>query len=463
MIVDIIKRTALIDVHLGPRGQTGLQGNQGQSGLKGDTGNQGQSGTNATPITNITDDGSGNLTIDTAESSYGPFALKGPVGNDGSEGPQGNDGNNATPITSITDDGSGNLTIDTAESSYGPFALKGPAGNDGSNGNDGAQGPQGEPGTTSWNGITDKPATFAPSAHTHSAADIVSGTLDTARLPATITGLTSVTSTTFVGELTGTASGNLASIGGTLTGALINSRNGAASAPVVSLTGTTFTGGTATTTKPTFLVEPTGTTSTGWSTAGTLIGANAATGFTGRLIDCQLAGVSKFSVSSAGVTSSALGFLGASSGATNPAFGSALNTDFGIYFESSRMMIRESTTPIGAFGDLASGIGLIMTGTKAIGWSSTTPDGSYALQLQYAGSNTLQMGINAASGANQTIKACNGTAGSGADLILSGGTGTTTNGNVRFGTHLAWAAEVISGYITIKDESGTLRKIAVIS
>ena len=37
----------------------------------------------------------------------------------------------------------------------------------------------------------------------------LTGTIDTARLPATITGLTSVTSTTFVGALTGTASGNL--------------------------------------------------------------------------------------------------------------------------------------------------------------------------------------------------------------------------------------------------------------
>ena len=41
----------------------------------------------------------------------------------------------------------------------------------------------------------------------------LTGTIDTARLPGTITGLTSVTSTTFVGALTGTASGNLVSGG----------------------------------------------------------------------------------------------------------------------------------------------------------------------------------------------------------------------------------------------------------
>jgi hypothetical protein len=73
--------------------------------------------------------------------------------------------------------------------------------------------------------------------------------------------------------------------------------NGAASAPPVAITGTIYTGGTATTTKPQLLIEPTGTTSTGWSTAGTLIGANAASGFTGNLIDLQVAGAWKFRVS----------------------------------------------------------------------------------------------------------------------------------------------------------------------
>lgn len=72
--------------------------------------------------------------------------------------------------------------------------------------------------------------------------------------------------------------------------------NGAASTPVVSLTGTWFSGGTSTTTKPILLIEPTSTTSTGWSTLGTGLGINAPVGFTGNLIDAQLAGVSKFKV-----------------------------------------------------------------------------------------------------------------------------------------------------------------------
>ena len=58
----------------------------------------------------------------------------------------------------------------------------------------------------------------------------------------------------------------------TLTGRFISSLNGAASAPPGTFTGTWFTGGTATTTKPQVLIEPTGTTSTAWSTSGTGLG-----------------------------------------------------------------------------------------------------------------------------------------------------------------------------------------------
>ena len=63
----------------------------------------------------------------------------------------------------------------------------------------------------------------------------------------------------------------------------IQSTNSAASAPATVLTGTWFTGGTTTTTKPHFLIEPAGTTSTAWSTAGTGLGVNAPSGFSGDL------------------------------------------------------------------------------------------------------------------------------------------------------------------------------------
>jgi len=72
---------------------------------------------------------------------------------------------------------------------------------------------------------------------------------------------------------------------------------GAASTPPVSFTGSWFTGGTSTTTKPQLLIEPTGTTSTAWSTSGTGLGVNAASGFSGLLVDLQLNGTSEWSLS----------------------------------------------------------------------------------------------------------------------------------------------------------------------
>jgi hypothetical protein len=92
----------------------------------------------------------------------------------------------------------------------------------------------------------------------------------------------------------------------TLTGRFIGSLNGALSATGIAgvpaaLTGTWIaTGGTATTTKPQFLIEPAGTTSTAWSTAGTGLGINATSGFTGRLLDLQVNGTSRVIADGAG-------------------------------------------------------------------------------------------------------------------------------------------------------------------
>lgn len=84
------------------------------------------------------------------------------------------------------------------------------------------------------------------------------------------------------------------------TGQQNNSSSGAASTPASTWTGSVFTGGSTTTTKPLVLLEPTGATSTGWNTAGTFLGVNAASGFTGYLADFQLNGVTAASISGAG-------------------------------------------------------------------------------------------------------------------------------------------------------------------
>jgi hypothetical protein len=92
------------------------------------------------------------------------------------------------------------------------------------------------------------------------------------------------------------SSGNI-----TLTGRFISSLNGALSATGIAgvpaaVTGTWITGGTATTTKPLVLIEPTGATSTAWSTSGTGLGVNAASGFAGNLLDLQVNGTRSLSV-----------------------------------------------------------------------------------------------------------------------------------------------------------------------
>ncbi len=121
----------------------------------------------------------------------------------------------------------------------------------------------------------------------------------------TATGLTfnpstnTLATTTFSGALTGHASLDLALTGGAITGAVTDSYAGLASAPALTLSGAPFTGGTATTTKPQLNVDSG--TSTGWSTSGTVIGANAPSGFTGNLLDAQLDGATKAAIDSTGL------------------------------------------------------------------------------------------------------------------------------------------------------------------
>jgi hypothetical protein len=99
----------------------------------------------------------------------------------------------------------------------------------------------------------------------------------------------------------------------TTSGRFINSYNATASAPAKAFTGTWFTGGTATTTKPQVLIEPSGATSTAWSTSGTGLGVNAASGFTGNLLDLQVNGTSKASLNSNGALTAAATFFSSNS------------------------------------------------------------------------------------------------------------------------------------------------------
>ncbi len=104
-------------------------------------------------------------------------------------------------------------------------------------------------------------------------------------------------------ELIDSAGGQTINGALTATGQIRSSANSAASTPASYLTGTWFSGGTSTTTKPHFLIEPTGTTSTLWNPNGTGIGVNAATGFLGSLIETKINNTTVFNVSYQGVVS----------------------------------------------------------------------------------------------------------------------------------------------------------------
>ncbi|MBV9303667.1 MAG: hypothetical protein JOY62_03435 [Acidobacteriaceae bacterium] len=73
-----------------------------------------------------------------------------------------------------------------------------------------------------------------------------------------------------------------------------------ASKPGLLLSGSWFTGGTASTNLPELLIQPAGATSNNWSSSGTALGINASSTFKGYFIVTQLNGANRFYVSSGG-------------------------------------------------------------------------------------------------------------------------------------------------------------------
>lgn len=139
--------------------------------------------------------------------------------------------------------------------------------------------------------------------------------------------------------------------------------NGAVSAPAFSLTGIPFTGGTATTTKPLFLLEPSGTTSTGWSTSGTMFGVNAPSGFTGNVFDFQITGLSGIRgfINSAGNSTIYLGQRGAYISTVADYYLSIQN-----YFGNVVTQDSSGTTSLGVSG-------AVSVGNATIGFYGVTP------------------------------------------------------------------------------------------
>jgi hypothetical protein len=148
----------------------------------------------------------------------------------------------------------------------------------------------------------------------------------------------------------------------TFTAAQIVTVAAAVSTSGIKVDGTWSTAGTTTTDKPSLLIEPAGTTSTGWDTNGTGLGVNAATGFTGQLLDLQLAGATKFKVSSAGSVMLP--------NTNQPMIGTADGTN--IYYHSTGILFQLVGTN---FAKFVPGNGLNM-GTNYFGGSSSVFDGT---------------------------------------------------------------------------------------
>lgn len=184
--------------------------------------------------------------------------------------------------------------------------------------------------------------------------------------------------------------------------------NGAASTPAESLTGTWFTGGTSTTTKPQLLVEPTGTTSTEWSTSGTAIGVNAASGFAGNLIDCKLVGSSKFKVDSSG-----------------------------SIFPTNKVVVGSGGISF-TFGGLE-GYGSISIGSGKL---SVTPQGGGSIELT---TSTSIIGNLSLSTVGKFIQYKSGTGQRAGNATLVGGTVTVTNTSVTANTVITLSPKTAGG------------------
>ncbi len=124
----------------------------------------------------------GETQIDVAVSGgVGPTGTAGPQGPQGPSGPQGPQGA-AGPAGATGATGAAGATGATGpqgakgdtgdQGPAGPTGPQGPQGVAGPTGATGATGATGPAGTTTWAGITDRPATFPPSTHTHVAASI---------------------------------------------------------------------------------------------------------------------------------------------------------------------------------------------------------------------------------------------------------------------------------------------------
>lgn len=179
-----------------------------------------------------------------------------------------------------------------------------------------------------------------------------------------------------------------------------------------------------------------------WNTTGTptAIFANitdTASNASSRLMDLQIGGISRFRISKSGVVDGTANF----------------NT---TSFVASFDVVVGRSLVLGSSGDVF----LFRDAAQTLAQRNSAISQTYRLYKSFTDASNYtraawQFDANGVVLAGESA----GTGDANIDITFT----PKGTGNVRFGTHSAVAAEVITGYITIKDASGTLRKLAVIS
>lgn len=183
----------------------------------------------------------------------------------------------------------------------------------------------------------------------------------------------------------------------TMAGSTVNTFNGVASSSALAITGTVFSGGTGTTTKPLLMVD-TGTACTNWSTNGSMIGVNApsAMSTSGLLIDLQRDNTRVFSVNGSGAV------VVPSGGVTAANFTAAASSWFGwtgrtFFYSPADGVLKLENSAGTSFGRLC--FGPATSGFTALKANTTTLQCRLADDSAYAAFDALSYKVGGTAGA----------------------------------------------------------------
>lgn len=216
--------------------------------------------------------------------------------------------------------------------------------------------------------------------------------------------------------VTGTATISGAVVAPVLT---LNGTGAASNSPFL-MSGAIYASGTGTTNFPALFIQPTGTTAaTSWSTSGTGLGMNLATGFGGNLIDLKIAGgsTSLFRVSSVGGVSANNNITSASSIVAGTSSGLAITSK-----------------------------GSLQAATDGV-WQILNNAGTDFGRLQFGGTTSSFPALKRSSTALQARL--------GDDSAF-----TFMQGKLQTDTNYTAGVQVITGYMVIYDAAGTAYKVS---